>query len=51
MISRDANQSLNKAKTFVVKMDRDREIIAYFSTPIPDDPRDFLDQFRLVSGG
>ena len=46
-LPRDANQSLNKAKTFVVKMDRDREIIAYFSTPIPDDPRDFLDQFRL----
>jgi hypothetical protein len=47
----DAAGQLNKAHTFVVNMDRDRDLLAYFSTPAPDDPRDFLDEFTLVIQG
>ena len=28
-------------------MDRDRTLKAYFSTPAPDDPRDFLDDYDI----
>ncbi len=43
----DANRSLSKDKTFVVTMDQDRTLKAYFSTLAPDDPRDFLDRIEF----
>jgi len=43
----DANRSLSKDQTFVLTMDRDRTLKAYFSTPAPDDPRDFLDDYDI----
>ena len=43
----DANRSFSQDRTFVVTMDQDRTLKAYFSTPAPDDPRDFLDTFDI----
>ena len=43
----DANRSFSQDRTFVLTMDRDRTLKAYFSTPAPDDPRDFLDDYDI----
>jgi hypothetical protein len=43
----DANRSFSQDRTFVITMDQDRTLKAYFSTPAPDDPRDFLDTFDI----
>ena len=43
----DANRSFSQDRTFVVTMDQDRTLKAYFSTLSPDDPRDFLDRIEF----
>jgi hypothetical protein len=43
----DANRSFSQDRTFVVTMDQDRTLKAYFSTLSPDDPRDFLDSIEF----
>ena len=43
----DANRSFSEDQTFVITMDQDRILKAYFSTLAPDDPRDFLDRIEF----
>ena len=43
----DANGTLPSDETFVISMDQDRTLKAYFSKYAPD-PRDFLNQFEFI---